>query len=219
MVYTIKNKGVKWPFSIVTIILFLLAESAFAQTTLDLENWNPGYIVTKDDDTLYGPVIIKYGTDLVQINEENTVKTFGANQIQRIYVKEKDKDMERYIYSFQFHPYSDFKPYKLFEILFSGKSVCLLSREMLITETVPIYDNFTYRTYYTTRTRLSSDFFLMFPGEKVKALSGSKKELFLLLADKKDLIKKYIQDNKLSVSEKEDLSLIIKEYNILKAQK
>jgi hypothetical protein len=90
---------------------------------------------------------------------------------------------------------------------------------MLITETVPIYDNFTYRTYYTTRTRLSADFFLMFPGEKVKALSGSKKELLLMLADKKDQIKKYIQDNKLSVSEKEDLSLIIKEYNILKVQK
>jgi hypothetical protein len=59
----------------------------------------------------------------------------------------------------------------------------------------------------------------MFPGEKVKALSGSKKELLLMLADKKDQIKKYIQDNKLSVTDKEDLSLIIKEYNILKVQK
>ena len=207
------------PYLFLIPVLFLWAGPAFSQTTLDLENWNPGYIVTKDEDTIYGPVMINYGTDLVQINEENTVKTYGANQIERVYVKEKDKDMERYIYSFQFHPYSDFKPYKLFEILFSGKSVCLLSREMLVTETVPIYDNFTYRTYYTTRTRLSSDFFLMFPGEKVKALSGSKKELLLLLSDKKDQIKKYIHDNKLNVSEKEDLSLIIKEYNILKAQK
>jgi hypothetical protein len=210
---------VKRPFSFLLLFFLFIKSQGFSQNTIDLENWNPGYIITKEEDTIYGPVIINYGTDLVQINEENTVKTFGANQIQRVYIKEKDRDIERYIYSFQFHPYSDFKPYKLFEILFSGKSVCLLSREMLITETVPIYDNFTYRTYYTTRTRLSADFFLMFPGEKVKALSGSKKELLLMLADKKDQIKKYIQDNKLSVSEKEDLSLIIKEYNILKVQK
>jgi len=210
---------VKRPFSFLLLFFLFLNSPVFSQNTLDLENWNPGYIITREEDTIYGPVIINYGTDLVQINEENTVKTFGANQIQRVYIKEKDRDMERYIYSFQFHPYSDFKPYKLFEILFSGKSVCLLSREMLITETVPIYDNFTYRTYYTTRTRLSADFFLMFPGEKVKALSGSKKELLLMLADKKDQIKKYIQDNKLSVTDKEDLSLIIKEYNILKVQK
>ncbi len=209
----------KRPFSFLLLFFLFLNSPVFSQNTLDLENWNPGYIITREEDTIYGPVIINYGTDLVQINEENTVKTFGANQIQRVYIKEKDRDMERYIYSFQFHPYSDFKPYKLFEILFSGKSVCLLSREMLITETVPIYDNFTYRTYYTTRTRLSADFFLMFPGEKVKALSGSKKELLLMLADKKDQIKKYIQDNKLSVTDKEDLSLIIKEYNILKVQK
>ncbi len=209
----------KRPFSFLLLFFLFIKSQGFSQNTIDLENWNPGYIITKEEDTIYGPVIINYGTDLVQINEENTVKTFGANQIQRVYIKEKDRDIERYIYSFQFHPYSDFKPYKLFEILFSGKSVCLLSREMLITETVPIYDNFTYRTYYTTRTRLSADFFLMFPGEKVKALSGSKKELLLMLADKKDQIKKYIQDNKLSVSEKEDLSLIIKEYNILKVQK
>jgi len=201
--------------------LFLIfGFSAFAQSqsVSELETWKPGYLVNKEEDTLFGPVLVNYGTDLVQINEENTVKTYGANQVKMLYVKENDNGLERFIYSFPFHPYSDFKPHKLFEMLFSGKSVCLLSREMLVTETVPIYDNFTYRTYYTTRTRMAADFFLMFPGEKVKPLNGSKKELLILLSDKKDQIKKYIQDNKLKVSDKEDLALIVKEYNILKAQ-
>jgi len=204
-------------FFFVLIFFFGFLKQGFSQADMDLDSWNPGYIVTQDEDTLYGPVMVNYSTDLVQINEENTVKTYGANQIKMVYVKENDQDMDRYIYSFPFHPYSDFKPFKLFEMHFSGKSVCLLGREMLVTETIPMYDNFTYRTYYTTRTRLSSEFFLMFANQKVKALSGSKKELLLLFSDKKEQIKKYIQDNNFKVTEKEDLLHIIKEYNRLKA--
>jgi hypothetical protein len=198
-------------------LFFISSLSAFAQAEPDLEKWNPGYLVTKEEDTLYGPIVVNYANDLIQINEENTVKTYGANQISMVYVKENTSGLERYIYAFRFHPFSDFKPHKLFEMLFSGKSACLLSREMLVTETVPMYDNFTYRTYYTTRTRLSSEFFIMFPDEKVKAISGSKKELLLLLGDKKEALKKFISDNKLSPANKEDLVKIILEYNKLKS--
>jgi hypothetical protein len=203
------------------ICLFLLGPNlASAQKDiLDLENWNPGYLVTNEEDTLYGPIIINYQNDLVQINEENTVKTFGANQIQMVYIRENNSENERYIYSFQFHPYSDFKPFKLFEMLFSGKSLCLLAREMLVTETIPVYDNFTYRTYYSTRTRLSADYFLMFPEKKVRAFSGSKKELLNLLADKKEEMKKFISGQKLQVTQKEDLVRIVTEYNKIKQQK
>jgi len=194
--------------------MFTLAQNG----TLDLENWNPGYIVTTDEDTLYGPIMLNYQNDLVQINEENKVKTFGANQITMVYIRENNSENERYLYSFPYHPHSDFKPYKLFEMLFSGKSACLLSREMLLTETVPIYDNFTYRTYFTTRTRLIADYFIMFPGKKVRSFSNSKKELLNLLGDKKEEMKKLISQQKLSVTNKEHLVAIIMEYNKIKQQ-
>jgi hypothetical protein len=202
----------------ISILLFLASFGyGIAQSSIkDLENWNPGYIVTVDEDTLYGPIIVNYQNDLVQINEENTVKTFGANQIIMVYIKDNDSDNERYIYSFPFHPYSDFKPSKLFEMLYSGKSICLLAREMLVTETVPMYDNFTYRTYYTTRTRLLSEFFFLFPEKKVRAVNNSKKVVLNLLADKKDEIKKLISTQKLSLTQKEDLIRIVTEYNKLK---
>jgi hypothetical protein len=202
-----------------TLFLCFLASigSVMAQNSIkDLENWNPGFIVTIEEDTLYGPIIVNYQNDLVQINEENTVKTYGANQIIMAYVKENNTDNERYIYSFPFHPYSDFKPSKLFEMLYSGKSICLLCREMLVTETVPMYDNFSYRTYYTTRTRLSSEFYFLFPEKKVRAVNNSKKELLILLADKKEEMKKLINAQNLSVSQKEDLIRIVTEYNKLK---
>lgn len=202
---------------LILFFLFFFQKTGFSQPDQDLENWNPGYLVTRDEDTLYGPIMVNFGSDLIQLNEENTIKTFGANQIIMAYVKENDRDKDRYIYSFPFHPFSDFKPYKLFEMLFSGKSACLLAREMLVTETIPLYDNFTYRTYFSTRTKLVSDFFLMFPKEKVKALHNSKKELLVLMADKKDQIKSIISANKYSVSEKENLIQIVKEYNILKS--
>lgn len=201
-----------------TVLLFLATFGiGFAQNSIkDLENWNPGYLVTVEEDTLYGPIIVNYQNDLVQINEENTVKTFGANQVIMVYIKDNDSDNERYIYSFPFHPYSDFKPSKLFEMLYSGKSICLLAREMLVTETVPMYDNFSYRTYYTTRTRLSAEFFFLFPEKKVRAVTTSKKEVLNLLGDKKEEMKKLISSQKLSVTQKEDLIRIVTEYNKLK---
>ena len=203
----------------VFIFFFILKGKAQNNSFADLENWNPGYLVTNEEDTIYGPISINYQNDLVQVNEENTVKTFGANQILMVYVKENNRDNDRYLYSFPFHPYSDFKPHKLFEMLFSGKSISLLGREMLVTESVPMTDNFTLRTYYSTRRRLNVDFFILFPDKKVKGFSGSKKELLNLLADKKEEIKKYIKAENLSVTEKEDLIKIIVWYNKLKNTK
>jgi hypothetical protein len=198
-------------------IFFLWPFALLAQNGPEDADWNPGYLVTNEEDTLYGPVSINYASDLVQINEENTVKTFGPNQIELFYYKENAGSEERYIYTFPFHPYSDFKPQKFFEMLFSGKFLCLLGREMIVSETVPVYDNFTYRNYFVTRTREVLDLYFMFPGEKVRAFSGSKKELLSLLSDKKESMKKFIGDNKLDSTKKEDLLLIVREYNRLKA--
>lgn len=185
----------------------------------DLESWNPGYMVTTDEDTLFGPISIHYSNEVVQINENNAVKTYGVNQLTLVHIHENDSEKERFFYVFPFHPYSNYKPPKLFEMLFSGKYVCLLGREMMVAETVPVYDSFTFRTYYTTRNKLNIDFFFMFEGEKVKAYSGTKKDLFKLLKDKEPELKKYISDNKLSVNQKDDLIKIIIEYNKLKAAK
>lgn len=204
---------------LVLIFLFSFKPiSVKAQTNQDIETWNPGYLVSMEEDTIYGPVLMNFQNDLVQLNEENMVKTFAANQIKMVYYRDNDSDEARYFYSFKFHPYSDFKPYRLFEMVFSGIHLCLLAREMLVTETVPYYDSFSYRTFYTTRTRLAQEFYFMFPGEKVKSFAGSKKELLSLLADQKEEIRKFISENKISLNQKEDLLKVVKEYNRLKTK-
>lgn len=190
-----------------------------AQSHQDLESWNPGYMVTLDEDTLYGPISIHFNNEVVQINENNAVKTYGVNQLTMVHIKENESEKERFFYAFPYHPYSSYKPSKLFEMLFSGKYVCLLGRESLVTETVPVYDSFTFRTYYNTRTRLNSDFYFMFEGEKVKAFNGTRKDLLNLLKDKSEDLKKYLSANKFNLTQKEDLIKIITEYNKLKASK
>jgi hypothetical protein len=185
-----------------------------------LEDWNPGYLVTQDEDTLYGPVSILYQTDLVQINDENRLKTFGANQIRVVFIRDKNNNSnERYIYPFPYHPYSDFKPQRFFEMLFSGIYLSLLCREILVTETVPQYDNFTFRTYYSTRTRLQKEFYLMFPGKNVRLAGNSKKAIFMQLADKKNEMKKFMTEKNLDPEVQEDLNKIVVEYNRLKSEK
>jgi hypothetical protein len=185
-----------------------------------LEDWNPGYLVTIDDDTLYGPLSLLYQTDLVQINDENRLKTYGANQIRLVFIRDKNNNSnERYIYPFPYHPYSDFKPQRFFEMLFSGIHLSLLCREILVTETVPQYDNFTFRTYFSTRTRLQKEFYLMFPGKNVRLAGNSRKSIFMQLSDKKNEIKKFMTEKNLSPEIQEDLNKIVVEYNRMKSEK
>jgi len=208
--------------SLFLLFSFLVsAISGFAQGNhQDLEDWNPGYLVTNEEDTIYGPVSLHYQNDLVQINDENRLKTFGANQIQMVYIRDNDNsENERYFYSFPYHPYSDFKPNRFFEMIFSGKYLSLICREILVTETVPQYDNFTFRTYYSTRTRLQKENYIMFPEKKVRLVNGSKKELINLLADKKEEVKNYLSAQKLNPETQEDLLKIVIEFNRLKSEK
>jgi hypothetical protein len=208
-------------------VLFLLANILFFSRNIQaqsgtgtLEDWNPGYLVTLDEDSLYGPISLLYQNDLVQINDENRVKTFGANQVSMVYIRDRqNSENERYIYPFPYHPYSDFKPQRFFEMLFSGLHLSLLCREILVTETVPQYDNFTFRTYFSTRTRLQKEFYFMFPGKKVRLISNSKKDLLIQLSDKKTELKKFLSEKNLSPDNMEDLTKIVVEYNRLKIEK
>ena len=222
LVKKLQNSGVLQRIVLMVFMAFFQQLSVVsrveAQSPIDLENWNPGYMVTQEEDTIFGPVIVNYSTDLIQVNEENTVKTYGANQVSMAYIKENSGGEERYFYSFRYHPFSDFKPFKIFEMIFSGKHLCLLAREVMVTETIPMTDNFTFRTYYTTRTRMANEFYFMFSPDRIKLFSGSKKDLLKLLEDKKEEIKKYLTINKINLGEKEDLLKIALEYNKIKTQ-
>ena len=210
----------KFRFLLLVAFLVLSTSGSRAQTSEGtLEDWNPGFLVTIDDDTLYGPLSLLYQTDLVQINDENRLKTYGANQIRVVFIRDKNNNSnERYLYPFPYHPYSDFKPQRFFEMLFSGIHLSLLCREILITETVPQYDNFTFRTYFSTRTRLQKEFYLMFPGKNVRLAGNSRKSIFMQLADKKNEMKKFMTEKNLNPEIQEDLNKIVVEYNRLKSE-
>lgn len=187
------------------------------QAVMNLDNWNPGYVVTQEEDTIFGPVTVNYQADLVQVNEENSVKTYGANQIQMIYLKQNEDQEERFFYSYPFHPYSDFKPYKLFEKFYEGPHISLLGREMLVTESIPVYDQYAMRTFYTSRSKIVTDYFIWLPEKKrVKALKATKKEFLQAFPDMVDRLKSFIDKEKLKYTEKEDLIKIVTFYNSLK---
>jgi hypothetical protein len=197
-------------------LLLGLGHNGFCQQDfLNLENWNPGYLVTVDDDTLYGPVMVLYNSDLAQVNEANRVKTFGANQIQMVYLRENETETEHYIYSFPYHPSARLKPHRLFEMLYSGPGLSLLCRETLAIETVPLTDAQTMRVIYTTRARVNSDFFILYPDKKVRSFRPVRKELLPLFGDRKEAMQALIKKERLSLSSREDLIRILTEYNRL----
>jgi hypothetical protein len=199
-------------------LLVLLARTSGVQAQkdyLNLENWNPGFLVTRDDDTLYGPVMVLYNSDLAQVNEANRVKTFGANQIQMVYLRENETEIEHFIYSYPYSPGSTLKPHRLFEVLYSSPSVSLLCRESLVIETVPLTDAQTMRVMYTTRAKVNSDYFLQFADKKVKPFKTSRKDFLPLFGDRKAEMLAFIKKEKLSISNRENLIRILTEYNRL----
>lgn len=184
---------------------------------MNLDNWNPGFLVTQEEDTIYGPVTVNYQADIVQVNEENTIKTFGANQILMVYLKQNDDQEERYFYSYPFHPFSEFKPFKLFEKIYEGPHISLLAREMLVTESIPVYDQYAMRTFYTSRSKIVSEYFIWLPEKKkVKSLKFNKKEFLKAFPDFNDQLKTFMEKEKLVYTEREDLVKLVTFYNTLK---
>jgi hypothetical protein len=92
-----------------------------------------------------------------------------------------------------------------------------LAREMLVTESIPVYDQYAMRTFYTSRSKIVSEYFIWLPEKKkVKSLKFNKKEFLKAFPDFNDQLKTFMEKEKLVYTEREDLVKLVTFYNTLK---
>lgn len=207
-------------FSITFAILGLLISAGSSAQMLPspyADRWSKGRIMLTSDDTLKGTVNYNPATDLLQINIDNTIKTFSAQQVASFDFFDTDNNIVRYYKVYPFSAYSNYQTPVFFETLQEG-AITLLVRENAVVENAPMYDNFGRRSFYSSpRIRMVYDFYFKKADGKVQKYKPSKKALLDMLSDKQSEIKAYIKEHRLSYSSKKDLIQIINYYNTLKA--
>ncbi len=193
-------------------ILFLLTNVAIGQQ-FPSEYWHKGKLVISEGDTLIGKIKYDLSRDLVQVDINDQIFTFGAKNIVYFEIFDVTVDNYRQFYSIPYNITSGYKAQVLFEVLYEGK-LTLLTREELGQKT-STYNNYYWTGGNYTRTVLTYEyFFLTSKGEMIKFIP-KRKELLEIMKDRYNQIKSYIKTYNLKVDDKGDLARITAYYNSL----
>lgn len=201
-------------------LLILMSGLVYGQD--DLSAFRKGIIVFASGDSVKADFSINLANDLIQVMEGGALKTYSARQITRFYYAENDNAIIRFFYTYYYNEGRGYGYPKLFEVIYVGSSLSMLTRESVITENVPLYDGFSGRSMVTTRQRLQTDYYFVIPNQvpdrkpNVVRYKFSKKQLFKICKDKGKEMKAFYKEQNLGYSNKASLIKFVDYYNALK---
>jgi hypothetical protein len=203
--------------------LHLVLTSVFFMTIFNLataqqfpsELWYDGRLVLMEGDTISGKLKYDFDMDMVQVNAFNALKTYSARKILYFEIYDSRSGANRRFYSLPFNVEPTYKAPIIFEVLYEGK-LSLLSREVIVNESVPSYSYYGYRQpMYASRTRL--DYFYYFLDSKggIQRYFMKRPELMGFMKDKSAQVRQYMKKHKLKHDNRNDLFRIVAYYNAL----
>lgn len=178
--------------------------------------WHEGELTLLDGERLRGEIKYNLEADVIQLNINNTIQTYGARKI--LFFEIYDQEYSRYR-QFYALPYSDNGSYRvprLFEVLHEN-ALTLLCREEITQENIPQYG---YAGLYGnrmmgTRPRLTFDYFFLNQQGEIIRYSQKKDDLYDILDGYEDELQQYIKKNRLKHDRQGDLVRITAYYNSL----
>jgi hypothetical protein len=179
------------------------------------EVWHEGKIVLINKETHKGLVKYDLETDMVQLNEDNTIQAYSSKKILYFEIFDKSLDSYRQFYALPYTVSPGYKTPILFEVLHEGTPLSLLAREDITTETVPQYSYYYGRSNYYSRHKLIYEFYFFNEKTGIRRYNMKKKNLLQLMQRKSSEIRKFINDNNLRVDRRRDLERITAYYNSL----
>jgi len=194
----------------------LLTSSDVSAQDFPSEIWHPGKLVLLSGDTIPGQIKYDFENDIVQVNQGNRVRTFGARKILYFEILDQTVDSYRFFYALPFNVHSNYEVPILFEVLYEGK-LSLLSREHIVTESQPQYAyNYGYVPgMNTSRTRLAYAYFFLEQDGAIEQYNLKKKELLDFFGNRSKQVKQYMKKNNLKYDRMHDLVRITAYYNAL----
>ncbi len=201
-------------------LLILISSFVFGQDNLTA--FRKGVIVFTSGDSAKAEFSINLTNDLIQVMEGGALKTYSARQITSFYYIEPENNYTRFFFTYYYNEGRGYGYPKLFEVLYVGPHLTLLTRESIITESVPMYDGFSGRSMLTTRQRVQTDYYLVTPNTNperkpnVVRYKFSKKQLFKICKDRAKEMKAFYKEQDLSYANKASLLKFVDYYNALK---
>lgn len=193
-----------------TIALFSFASVAASQQ-FPSDFWHTGKLVLTDGDTLNGKIKYDLPRDLVQLEIDNQILTYGAKKILFFEIFDVTVNTYRQFYSILYSVSQGYKTPILFEVLYEGK-LSLLTRESIIHKTSH-YNNYYWSGSTYTRKVLTYDYFFLTSKGEMIFYTEKKKDLLVIMKDRAGEIKAYIKTHNLKVDRRGDLARITAYYN------
>lgn len=198
---------------LVLIFIFFISFSVSAQE-FSSDMWHEGKLILLSEDTIEGKVKYDFPNNLVQIDVEGQILVFTSRKV--LYFEIYDKTVENYrtFYALPYQVKPNYKAPVLFEVLLEGP-LTLLSREVVIQESVPVTSYYYGAPEYYSRYRLDYEFYFLHPNGKIEQYYLKKQDLYLIMRKKSQDVKQYMKKNKLRYDRKDDLIQITGFYNSL----
>ena len=196
------------------LFLIILAHQVSAQT-FPSEIWHEGRVVLIDNQEFKGSVKYDLETDIVQLNDDKTIRTFSSKKLLYFEIFDESVDTYRQFYALPYAVSQGYETPILFEVLHEGRPLSLLAREAVTTETVPQYSYYYGRSNYFSRYKLSYEIYFFNEKTGISRYQMKKRELLDLMGRKSSEVRKFINDNNLRVDRRRDLERITAYYNSL----
>ncbi len=191
------------------IFFLLLSISGYAQT-MPNEVWHPGRAILTSGEVITGRIKYDLEANLIQVQlASGQLLSFPSQKVDFFDIEGAVLRIRRQFYSLPFDFNGDgYAPSIFFEVLLED-SVSLLCREYVVTQNVGIY---TARTVKILEFR----YYLLDQKQGILYFTGGKRQFFNLI-DRRYVsdIKQFMKKNRLRTNERQDLRLIVEEYNRL----
>lgn len=194
----------------VIVTIAFLCYSTWSLGQLSSDEWHKGIVVTTDQDTISGEIKYDFPTNMITLVKKEAVIAFSSHKL--IYFEIYDEDYKSYreFYTIPYKNTSNYVTPILFELQYESV-LSLLSRERIVMETSSL--GYGYGLPIVSQPSVRYDFFFLTKAGKIIQFSGSKKDLFRILAKKKNELQTFIKRNRLKTDELRDLVRIIAFYN------
>ena len=197
--------------SLLTTIILFLTFPLLAQE-FPSELWHDGKMVLVEEDTLVGKLKYDMTQDIVQVQVNDKMYTYGASKIFYFDIFDETVDYYRQFYTLPYGLISNYKVPVIFEVLIEG-NVTLLSREKIILKSSQINSSYMYSPSSYNREVLTYEYFFLDRTGNITEYTLKKKSLFAALQKREQQVSKFIRTNGLRIDRRSDLIRIISFYN------
>ncbi|SFF29337.1 hypothetical protein [Thermoflexibacter ruber] len=206
-----KPKANVWRHFLGLVLLFIPLHILPAQKFIFSKNhWHQGEITLKTGENLKGLVKYHLEHDLIELQVENTTKTFGSALLESFSFMDTLTKVERVFYSLPTRTQTDYKAYHLYEVIGEG-DFAILTREKVVMK--PHNKGRELKGTGKYDWVLEDNFYYLDKDGIVKQC-GKINDLAGLLDVPSADLKQYIKNNKVNMTKRNDFMNMITYYSI-----